>query len=117
MLAWVSDNVKELVNILGERVAEFGDVNRAVHGRYLCFYRGKPSVKSIFAAFLLTKKALKARIRTDPSTFRDPQKWTGDKIYKGWFFKQGQEREFKIFSKDQLSYAIELIKQSYEISI
>jgi predicted transport protein len=117
MFAWVSDNVKELVNILSERITEFGEVRQVVHGRYLCFYRGKQSVKSIFAAFLLTKKVLKVRIRTDPNTFRDPQNWTDDKIYKGWFFKQGQEREFKISNKDQISYAIELIKQSYEISV
>jgi hypothetical protein len=116
LLAWVNDNIKELVSILSERIASFGDVNRLVRGRYLCFYRGKPSSKSIFAAFMLTKGALKVRIRTDPNTFSDPQKWTGDRIYKGWFFKQGQEREFKISSKDQIPYAIEIVKHSYEIS-
>jgi predicted transport protein len=49
-------------------------------------------------------------------TFKDPQKLTGDKVYKGWFFKQGQEREFKVTSKEQIPYAMELIKQSYDIS-
>jgi hypothetical protein len=39
-----------------------------------------------------------------------------DKVYKGWFFKQGQERKFKITSKEQIPYAMELIKQSYDIS-
>lgn len=116
LFAWVNDDVKELVNILSDKIAGFGDVNPFVRGRYLCFYRGKPSGKSIFAAFILTKGTLKVRIRTDPNTFRDPLKWTGDKIYKGWFFKQGQEREFKISSKDQIPYAIELVKQSYAIS-
>ncbi|MEM4713389.1 MAG: hypothetical protein QXQ61_02440 [Candidatus Bathyarchaeia archaeon] len=116
LLSWVDDNVKELVDILSKQITELGNVNKAVHGRYLCFYKGKASVKSTFAAFLLTKKALKIRIRTNPNTFRDPQKWTGDKIYKGWFFKTGQEREFKITSKEHIPYAMELIRHSYEIS-
>jgi predicted transport protein len=48
-------------------------------------------------------------------TFQDPQGWT--KKYKGWFFsKKHEEREFSITTKEQLSYAIELIKQSYNIS-
>lgn len=59
---------------------------------------------------------MKVRIRTDPKTFRDDKKWTGDKIYRGWFFKQGQEREFKVTEKEQVDYAIELIRQSYEVS-
>lgn len=49
-------------------------------------------------------------------TFKDIKKLTGDKLYKGWFFKQGQEREFKITEKDQMDNAMELIKQSYDIS-
>ena len=116
LLSWVNDNVKELVDLLSKRITELGNVNQAVHGRYLCFYKGKLSVKSTFAAFLLTKKALKIRIRTDPTTFKDPENWTGDKIYKAWFFKTGQEREFKIISKEQIPYAMELIKHSYELS-
>ena len=64
----------------------------------------------------IAKKSLSVRIRADPATFKDPQKWTEDRIYKGWFFKQGQEREFKITSKEQISYAMELIKQSYELA-
>jgi predicted transport protein len=115
---WVEDSVKDVTKALESNIISINpsEVTKAVHGRYLCFYRGKPSTKSIFAAFLLTKKALKVRIRTDPSTFKDPQKLTGDKVYKGWFFKQGQEREFKITSKEQIPYAMELIKQSYGIS-
>jgi len=115
---WVEDNVKDVTKALESSIISINpsEVTKAVHGRYLCFYKGKPSTKSTFVAFLLTKKALKVRIRTDPNTFKDPQKLTGDKVYKGWFFKQGQEREFKITSKEQISYAMELIKQSYDIS-
>ena len=95
---------------------ELGDVTHKPLGRFYCFYKGKPSTKSIFAALMLRKNALKVRIRTDPSTFQDPQKWTGDKVYKGWFFKSGEEREFEISRKEQINYAIELIKHSYKIS-
>jgi predicted transport protein len=65
---------------------------------------------------MLTKNEVKVRIRTDPTTFKDPRKWTGDRIYKGWFFKHGQEREFRIASKSQIDYSIGLIEQSYETS-
>jgi predicted transport protein len=118
LYAWVEDNVKDITKALESSIISINpsEVSKGVHGRYLCFYRGKPGTKSIFAAFLLTKKALKVRIRTDPHTFKDPQMLTGDKVYKGWFFKQGQEREFKIRSREQIPYATELIKQSYEIS-
>jgi len=115
MLAWVNDNVRDVVATLTENIIKFGNVTHSAHGRYYCFYKGKPSTKSIFSAFLLTKEALKVRIRTDPNTFKDPQKWTGVRIYKGWFFKQGQEREFKIANKEQIDYAMELIAQSYEL--
>lgn len=117
MLAWVDENTRVITKKLMVRIAaELGEVTEAVHGRHLCYYKGKPSTKSIFAALLLTKKYVKVRIRTDPKTFKDIKKWTGEKVYKGWFFKQGQEREFKITEKDQMDYAMELIKQSYDIS-
>lgn len=115
-LVWVNDNVREIVNGLTYRILQLRETTHEHHGRYRCFYKGKPSTKSIFAAFLLGKHSLSIRIRADPATFKDPQKWTGDKVYKGWFFKQGQEREFKITSKEQIDYAMELIAQSYEMA-
>jgi len=115
-LVWVDDSTKEIVKALTNRILQLGEVTFEPHGEDSCFYKGTPSTKSIFAAFMLRKKALKVGIRTDPKTFKDPKKWTGDKIYKGWFFKQGQERAFKISDKKQIDYAMKLIKQSYEIS-
>jgi predicted transport protein len=118
MLAWVDDNTKNIVKVLTGAIIRLGDeITYKPHGRFLCFYRGMPSTKSIFAVFLLTKKALKVRIRTDPKTFVDIEKWTGDKVYRGWFFKQGQEREFKITDKEQIDYAIGLILHSYRETI
>jgi len=65
---------------------------------------------------MLNKKDLKVRIRTDPKTFSDGRKWVKDRIYSGWFFKQGEEREFSITEKGQFAYAMGLILQSYKIS-
>ncbi|MGB9693575.1 MAG: hypothetical protein ACPLYF_01890, partial [Fervidobacterium sp.] len=113
-LAWADEAVREIVKELTNRILQLQEATYELHGRYCCFYKGKPSTKSIFAAFLLGKHALGVRIRTDPATFRDSQKWTGDRVYKGWFFKQGQEREFKITNKEQIEYAMELIRQSHE---
>ncbi len=116
-LARANNNLKELVDILSKQIEELGDVKKEVSGKYLCFYKIQQGVRSIFTAFILTTGALKVRIRTNPNTFSDPQKLTGDKIYKGWFFKKiGQEREFKITSKESIPYAMELIRHSYEFS-
>jgi predicted transport protein len=112
----VDDNIKDIVKELTNRILQLGEITHKPSGEDYRFYKGAPSTKSIFAAFMLRKKALKVAIRTDPKTFKDPDKWTGDKIYKPWFFKQGQERAFKITSKEQIPYALELIKQSYDIS-
>jgi len=117
MFAWVDEDVRELVKTLESKILErFSDVNRKAIGRYYCFYKGKPTTDSLFTVFLLTKKVLKVRIRTDPKTFRDTKNWTRGSVYKGWFFKKGEERGFPIIGIHQLDYAMELIKQSYDIS-
>lgn len=119
MLAWVDENTSNIAKqITLDITKKLKNVVGLARGRNLCFYKGKPSTKSIFAAFLLTKKYLKVRIRTDPTTFRDPKKRVNEKVYKGWFFKTGQEREFKIsaYDTENLTYAIELIKQSYALA-
>ncbi len=118
MLAWTDENVKEIVNTLEEKILEIGYVNKKTIGRHYGFYNGKPTTNSLFAVLLLKKKALKVRIRTDPKTFNDAQNWTKGRVYKGWFFKKGQEREFSISTQDEgtLSYAVELIKHSYELA-
>jgi hypothetical protein len=116
MLAWVDEKTKLLTRMIMARILGLEKVNHHPHGTYYCFYKGKPTTKSIFAALMLTKNYVKVRIRTDPDTFKDSKKWTGEKIYRGWFFKQGEERGFRITEKDQMDYAMELIKQSYDIS-
>lgn len=106
----------EIVAAVTEETTSLGKVNHLARGRYYCFYKGNPTTKSIFAALLLAKSFLKVRIRADPNTFRDPKGTVRAKVYKGWFYKQNQEREFKITDKDQIEYAMQLIKQSYDLA-
>jgi len=64
---------------------------------------------------MVKKKKVSIRIKVDPMKFKDERKWT--KKYKGWFFaRKYEEREFSVSNEEQLDYAIELIKQSYNIS-
>jgi predicted transport protein len=110
-LEWVDENVREVTKALMNQVLQFDKVVHKASGPDHVFFKGQPSTKTVFLGLFLTKPALKVRIRTDPKTFKDPKKWVGDKEYH-WFFKIG-EKEFKITSKDQVDYAMELVKQSY----
>lgn len=115
-LQWVDENVQSLA--LAISTAIINSQNNIVgksRGKYYCFYIGNPSIRSIFAALCLFKECVKVRIITDPKTFRDPQNWTGGKVFKRWFFTKGQETEFRLESKNQIDYAMELIEQSYDL--
>ena len=118
-LAWVDKNTSNIAKQLEFDIkTKLKDVVEEPRGANVCFFKGKPSTKSIFAAFSLTKKYLNIRIRTDPTTFRDPNKRVKEKIYKAWFFKTGQEREFEIstYNIEDRTYVIELIKHSYGLA-
>jgi len=114
-LEWVDENVKDIVEELTDRIVQLGGITHKTSGPDYVFYKGSPSTKSVFAGFFISKKALKVRIRTDPTTFKDPKRWTGDRAYH-WFFRTGQEKEFRITSKNQIDYAMELIKHSYDLA-
>lgn len=83
--------------------------------RYVCFYKGKADLKSIFAVLLRSKAGVTIRIRTDPNTFKDVQAWTSN-VPKKWFFTNGQgdETEFTISDVSQMDHALKLVKQAYE---
>jgi len=119
MLTWVDEETRNIVKKLTIKIKKnMKDVVAKPRGRYFCFFKGKPSRKSIFVAFLLTKKYLNVKIRTDPTTFRDPKNLVREKVYSGWFFKTGQERMFTVKTRDveTIAYAIELIKHSYGLA-
>jgi predicted transport protein len=113
-LARVDENVREITKALTSRILQLGNVSHRPSGPDYVFCREVSGRKIVFTGLFLTKPALKVRIRTDPATFRDPKKWTGDREYH-WFFKLG-DREFKIADKNQLDYAMGLIKQSYDLA-
>lgn len=113
-LEWVDENVRDVTKALTNQILQLGNVVHKASGPDYVFFKGQPGTKTIFVGLFLTKLALKVRIKTDPIAFKDPKKWTGDKEYH-WFFKAG-EREFKITSKDQVDYAMELVKQSYQLA-
>lgn len=118
LLLWVDEGTRDLVKELTAQISSLGEVTHKPVGNDYCFYRGsKPSSKTVFAALLLRKSSVRVRIRTDPKTFKDSKKWVTDKVYRGWFFKTGQERTFDMKEKEQIPYAMELLKQSYDISI
>jgi predicted transport protein len=117
ILKWVNEETRDLVMKLIKDVEEkFPGIEHMPRARYYYFYKGRErSLNSLFAVLLLTKKAVKVRIKTDPSTFKDEKGWT--KTMKGWFFpRKLQEREFTIREEKQIPYALELITQSYNIS-
>ena len=117
-LQWVDDKTKKLVEELSNRISELEGVNGKPMKRWYAFYRGEPHSKSRFAVLLLTKHKIRVRIRADPTTFRDPERLVKEHVYAKWFFHhgKGQEREFPITDKEQIDYALKLIKQSYELA-
>lgn len=118
MLAWIDDNTKNVVETLTRLILNrFDNVSHRASGRHYMFCKGKlTTTKSAFVAFILTKKHLKVRIRTDPRTLRDPDRLLNEKVYAGWFFKEGEAREFKMTDIEQIDSAMELIKHSYEVT-
>jgi len=113
-LAWVNENVRNLVHKITERIIQFEGVTHRPSGTSYEFFKGKTTERNAFAALVLTKKLLKVRIRTDSSTFKDPRNWVGDKVFH-WFFRSGEEKAFNLSDDSELDYALELIKQSYEL--
>jgi predicted transport protein len=116
-LGWVNNETRTLVSQLISAIKnEVPDVNHLPRYRWYYFYKGKSrGLDSLFAVLMLTRKSVKVRIKVDPSKFKDERNWT--KQYKGWFFaRKWQEREFSLTSPDQLPYALQLIKQSHDIS-
>lgn len=106
--AWFSPNTRTLAEVLVTYIDRLPEVRRKPSGTDYCFYRGEPTHKRRFAALMLNKNSLKVRIRTDPKTFSDSKKWNGDTVCRGWFFTEGEEREFEVRNESQIDYAMEL---------
>ena len=116
-LEWVNPEIREMAGKLIKRVeSEFPAISHLPRYRWYYFYRGqRRGLESLFAVLMIGKKYVAVRIKVDSAKFKDEKKWT--RKYKGWFFaRKYEEREFFVPTKAQLDYAIELIKQSYDIS-
>lgn len=109
--------IKEVVKTLSDLIMQFKEVKYRYFKKYICFYRGKLDLKSLFAVLIPTKTGVIIRIRADSSGFEDPRKLT-KKVSKKWFFTagQGEEMEFIITSKTEIDYTLNLIKKSYELT-
>ena len=82
-------------------------------GRHYCFYRIINGERRRFAVLIATKKKITVAIRVIPELFEDVKKMTRD--VKGWFFGREKEKRFDVKSLSEIDYALNLIKQSYDV--
>jgi len=116
-LAWVAPETRELVDKLVRKAeSQLAGTSGVPRFRWYYLYKGSGRrLDTLFAVLMVKKKKVSIRIKVDPMKFKDERKWT--KKYKGWFFaRKHEEREFSVSTPDQIDYAVELIKQSYDIS-
>jgi hypothetical protein len=112
-LAKSSNDLRATVKELEERIFGLGEISTIQRTRK-AYYKGKHSIESCFAILEIADNAVIARIGVNPATFKDPEKWSIGGVGRNMFFNPGSK--FKITKKEQVSYAIELIKQAYENS-
>lgn len=111
------DHVKLLVNDLMLKITnQFSNLASKSSGDDLLLLKGQINPRNRFVALMLRKDGITIRIRVNPATVVDPEKWIKEKTYR-WFFYDGngEEKEIKIAEKDQIDYAINLIRQSYAL--
>jgi predicted transport protein len=113
-----NDHVKLLVKDLILSITnEFSDLTTKPSGDDFQLCRGQTGLRNRFAVLMLRKDGITIRLRANPRTLVDPQKWITEKTYK-WYFRDGngEEKEIKITQEEQINYAVELIKQSYGLA-
>ena len=94
-----------LLDLLREKIFKQGDdIKEGYAPNYIKYF-----VNTTFLALHIRKKWLIAELRVDENKFRDPKNITKDISNRGWT----TTREFKIESKDEIEYAMNLIKQAY----
>ncbi len=112
-LAKSSNDLRDIVKELEERIFGLGKISTIQRTRK-AYYKGKHSLESCFAILEIADNTIIARIGVDLATFKDPQKWSVGGVRKIMFFDCGSQ--FKITNRNQLDYAINLIKQAFQIS-
>ncbi len=113
-----NDPIKLLVkDLLFSLTHEFSDLATGSIGDDLAICRGPRGLRNRFAVLMLRKDGVTIRLRANTKSLNDPQKWIAEKTYK-WYFNDGvgEEKEIKITGKEQVAYAVELLKQSYALA-
>jgi hypothetical protein len=112
-----SQEVQTIASTLTAKINNLSGILSKVSGRNYVFNYEKTGASGRFAAFMPRRQALAIRIRTDSSNYPDLQNLIGGKTYH-WFFTNGigEEREFRVTTLNQVDYAFELIKRSYELA-
>ncbi|MCK4436279.1 hypothetical protein KAU87_05645, partial [Candidatus Bathyarchaeota archaeon] len=108
----VDVSIRDVARALIERISQLGNVVFRGTTSYSA-YIGKRRVVYGFAGIAPRKSTLKIYVRTNSPTFSDPKEWMDTK--KAKWFTEYEEGAFSITTKDQIDYAMELVKQSYQI--
>jgi Protein of unknown function (DUF1524)/Protein of unknown function DUF262 len=111
-LARINPNLRETVLELDSRILSIGRVSTITRTRK-AYYKGKHSLPSCFLILEITGNSIIARMEANKSTFKDPLNWSEGGVHSIMFFNSGSK--IKIKNKDQLDYAISLMKQAYDL--
>jgi len=107
-----NDQVKLLVKYLMLSITNaFSDLTTELSGDDFQLCRGQIGLRNRFAVLMLRKDGITIRLRANPRTLIDPQKWITEKTYK-WYFNDGngEEKEIKITQEEQIGLYCGIVK-------
>ena len=108
-LAAASEKIREIAKEIDGTILGIGTVSILTRRRK-AYYKTPRSINTCFALLEITKDSLIVRLGVEPSNFKDPQNWSEGGVHKAFF---DHESKFKITNKDQIAYAMSLVKQAY----
>lgn len=115
-LQWINPETRTLAEALIKQIEnKFPTAKHRPKYRWYFFYSTQEmKPESRFAVLTVDEKTVKVRICVDPESFQDPEMRA--KSYKGWFYKESGhvEKGFALGSADDIPYALNLVRQSYE---
>jgi predicted transport protein len=110
-LARTNPNLREIALELESKIMTLGKISTLTKTRK-AYAKGKYSFQSCFVILEITDKSIIARMEADPNDFKDPQNWSEGGVRNIMFFSHGSQ--IKITKKEQIDYAMSLIKQAFE---
>jgi predicted type IV restriction endonuclease len=116
-LEWTTPPARDMaLKLVAEVMKKFPDASHGISGTDYYFAKGKRSQQTLFLTITIQKNRLNTRVRFDPQTGKDPSGMVEDRDYE-WFFKgRGKERNMKILDIKNISQALEVINQSYNLA-